>query len=218
MNSDQLRFDMTEGISHFRKHLEDFDRLLNAEKNRINDDASKIDLDKYTDEQQHEICSLFAQEEFSVNDYTAAFHYQAIFLLIYAWFEHLMQHHFNLDQSAKNKGFFGELKDSLKRAEKYHVINNLEWQVINNLSIIRNLITHSNSALKNDFIKKKEIERFVQNNPDKIEFCGASYWFGGQGDNYPRDIKVNKKLCEYGITTFENFITAILKHDRCKCY
>jgi hypothetical protein len=209
----QLHSDAVEGINRLRKHLNDFEKLLDVKKDRVSEEASKFSLERYPEEQQYEICSSFAEEEFIIDNYIATFHYRAIFLLIYAWFEHLVQRHFDLHQynsnEEKNNGFFDKFKKALKQNGRKDIINCREWQIIALFYLIRNLITHTNSSLEANAKKKKDIEKFVKDNPDKIEFDGPFYWFGEEGDNYPRDIKIKDVFCEYTLSILGEFFNKV---------
>ena len=95
-----------EDITRLRKHLGDFEHLLADSKERINQDAKKIPIDEYTEEERCEISADFALEELDIDENIGPFHYRAIFLLICAWFEYRMMTNFGLKQVQNKKNSF----------------------------------------------------------------------------------------------------------------
>ncbi len=211
-------------IVYLKQHLTSFERLLTEEKKRINEEVPEFPLDKYSDEQQHEISADFALDEISVDQDLAPFHYQAIFLIIYAWFEHWIKINFFVKEN-KDKGylskfkywikrnkkdsFFKKLKITLKSKNKGNILRSDDWSMIQTIAKIRNLISHNGTLLELNSKGRKELEKFVDENPDKIEFTGAVYDFGKEGERYPREIKVNKFFCKYVLLTLESFLSKI---------
>ena len=83
----------------------------------------------------HEICSDFALDEISVDQDLAPFHYQAIFLIIYGWFERWIK--VNLIKNCKNAFLH----------DKSHV---------NEINVFENIALWDNASAEHIIMKKNE--------------------------------------------------------------
>lgn len=197
------KFTWKDDLVQLKKHLEDFEQLLQDSKKRINSDADEFPIDKYPEDERGELVAGFTLDEIFVDEYIAPFHYRAIFLLIYGWFEHGVS--VNCCVKADRK-FWEKFKKSLPEKTRKDLTDSPEWCQINDLAKIRNLVMHNDSFLKLETPDRMQVEKFVRDNSDKIEFAGVYYDFGAKGKNYPREIKVNKLFCEYVLSIFESFL------------
>ena len=201
----KMKHSWSNGIQRLENYLAFTEELLELAKEKNNAKSNFFPYQKYTDDEQYEIASGFASEEWHIDEHIATFYYQALFLSIYAWFEYQVLCVCRKDDLESKRDLFDRLKNYLRNSGKQKLIDS-SWNTILVLKSIRNLIVHNGSSLDMDSKAREAVDIFVKNHADKIAFGGPAYAFGEKGSNYPREIVVRKRFCDYALSIIKNFL------------